>query len=83
LERSSKAQRRNPRHSRTTAFAAPTVSPRLAIPLLVFALVAAPVVWLIFRSSTRLTLEDALIIYRYAENLALGVKSKHVAHAGL
>jgi hypothetical protein len=38
----------------------------------VFVLVVAAVAWWIFRRATRITLEDALITYRYAENLAAG-----------
>ena len=49
---------------------APVVSPRLGAPLLVLSLAAASIAWLVFKRETSITLEDALITYRYAENLA-------------
>jgi hypothetical protein len=51
---------------------APPLSARGGAVLLVLTMAAAIVAWLAFRLYTRIRLEDALITYRYAENLALG-----------
>ena len=41
-------------------------------PLLIGILLAGLALWIVFRLQTRIVLEDALITYRYAENLARG-----------
>jgi hypothetical protein len=72
--RSSRAERTKDGRARSISPipVAPPLSPRVGILLLASALVTAPVAWLVFQLYTRLTLEDALITYRYGENLALG-----------
>jgi len=52
--------------------ATPEISARAGHAILALLLAAAFIAWIAFARHTRIRLEDALITFRYAENLALG-----------
>src|SRR6266496_4099807 len=62
----------SPRAAEARLAPAIELSPRAAHVLLGLLFAGALVAWILFASYTRMRLEDALITFRYAENLALG-----------
>jgi len=63
---------RGPREGAARDVEAPAAPPSAVDPWLLAILAAAAALWLCFLLRTRIRLEDALITYRYAENLARG-----------